>query len=145
MYCPKANIVNEPVSSGSISVGEINTNTIAATPRLEIKSDGGVNITGGIRYDYRNETLNTSSLTESDYMVEFSFNGNVAVTLPLTSTENGATGRKFILIKTGATGSVTISRSGGDVIDTVNTSIIMDTQYDRVNLISNGNGRWYTI
>lgn len=109
--------------------------------------DGGVTRTGGERISMTVQAGATHTLLLTDHMVEYSFAGTVTVTLPDTSTEAGASGREFVLIKTSSTasGNVDINRSGTDVIDAAATTTQLANQYDRVTLKSNGAGRWYTF
>jgi hypothetical protein len=145
-------VITEGGQAGPITIGtndatafNLETNNVN---RITINSGGGVVFIAGQRCDFRVEAgAGPYLLTELDHMVEFSNAGATSVTLPDTSTEAGASGREFILIKTSSTasGNVTISRSGADVIDTAATSVVLNTQYDRVVLRSNGAGRWYTM
>lgn len=81
------------------------------------------------------------TLTTSHHVVEFSYAGNVTVTLPLVSANIG---RTYILIKTNI-GILTVSTSGSDCIDNgVSTSLILDNRYDRTVLIC-GSTQWYTV
>jgi hypothetical protein len=99
-------------------------------------------INGGFQKKSREETSGVSfSLELDDYLVEVSTTNNINVTLPLASIEKG---REYVIVKTGASGTITVIRSGSNTIDNGGTTThALTTQYDKVKLISNGNSIWY--
>jgi hypothetical protein len=142
------------ISTGGTNRVSISTTafTITTGQTLNVGSSGNtspLNVYGDVFFNagFRKKVLSTSStsltLDSTHYLVEFSSTSAVAVTLPAASSNSG---REYVLIKTGASGTITISRSSSDTIDdAATTSISLTTQYDKVSLISNGVDRWYTV
>lgn len=76
-------------------------------------------------------------------MVELSAITAAVITLPSVT---GNTGREYILIKTGVTGTVTINTAGTDTIDNgVSTTIVLSNQYDKVVVVCGSSTQWYTM
>lgn len=142
------------ISTGGTNRVSISTTafTITTGQTLNVGSSGNtspLNVYGDVFFNagFRKKVLSTSStsltLDSTHYLVEFSSTSAVSVTLPAASSHSG---REYVLVKTGASGTITISRSSPDTIDdAATTSISLTTQYDKVSLISNGVDRWYTV
>ncbi len=121
-----------------------NCNNVQLDDSIQIKSNSII-ASKPILAKKKTSIISGTSITldSNYYLIELSDTGSVTVTLPQASTESG---REYVLIKTGATGAITINRSGSDTIDDGSTtSISLTTQYDKVSLISNGSNRWYTL
>lgn len=128
-----------------------NSNTIETQRVLSKKISTNYSITfndninrGGVCFSVKTVSDTSYTMLSTDYMVEFSAENTVNVTLPLASLH---VGRQYNIIKTGtsAAGDVIIGITGSDKIDNNFTSLSLLNQYDRATLISNGAGRWYTI
>jgi hypothetical protein len=121
--------------------------------------NGNFAVTGGGTIDVNIERAvlstnnNNFTLNDTHGIVEFTFDGNVSVSLPKCN--NDTKGDEYILIKTGPSTEIgnpgvsrvlTINAFAGDSIDNnVITSIGLSNQYDKVILASNGVNRWYTL
>lgn len=98
---------------------------------------------GGGSKNYVLDETTSRTLGSDDDVVNFNSSSAVTVTLPVSSSTDAA--KEYIIIRSG-TGVVTINRSGSDTIDgTTNTSVTLNTQYDRTIILNDGAGIWYTI
>jgi hypothetical protein len=75
------------------------------------------------------------TLDSTDYLVSCTTTGNLTINLPAVSTNPGL---KFIISKLGAGGTITVTPDGTDKIDTTLPSVDLNAQYDRLDIMSNG-------
>jgi hypothetical protein len=76
------------------------------------------------------------SITNNHCILTITSISNVTLTLPDVATNSGL---MLLILKTGATGLITINTSGSDTInDGIQTSQIITHQYDRFQIVSNG-------
>jgi len=75
------------------------------------------------------------TLDSTDYLVSCTATGNLTINLPAVSTNAG---QKYVISKLGATGIITLTPNGSDKIDSTLTTLDLNSQYDRVELLSNG-------
>lgn len=133
--------------------GPITIGTIDATP-FNLISGGSINIgaTGspdqihlngsvGFQYDNISTALGTLTLTADYYFVEVTNAGTNIVELPDAST---AVGRKYIISKGFAGGTLQLTTSVSDTIDG-NPSLILRVLNQRIKLISNGVDKWIIL
>ena len=78
------------------------------------------------------------TMVDTDYGIFLTGTGTYTVTLPAASTRAG---KIYKFIKTGASGTVTISRAGSDTINGATTQTIT-TQYQMVELVCDGTS-WF--
>jgi hypothetical protein len=85
----------------------------------------------------------TYTITNNDNFIIFSTTNPTTATLPSVAVNIGLI---LLIVKTGATGTLTINTDNGTeyIDDNSTTSISLTTQFDRVELISDG-VRWYSI
>jgi hypothetical protein len=150
------NYLDTPISTGSTtgiaSTLYIKGAPLNATTSLalyinsgDVRFSGGLSVLGGgMQYYSRISTLTTYTLTKDDYLVVFSAEDNVIVTLPLAANHSG---RQYIIVKSSTSGSgqITVARSGSDFIDGTLTTLNIPDQYDRTSVASDGISIWYTI
>jgi len=91
------------------------------------------------------DATTSRTLSNTDDIVEFSNTGTVNVSLPECNSANQ--GRQFLIVKTGATGSVIINTfDSNDFIDEpLITSKTLNNQYDKIELLCNGVNGWYAV
>lgn len=150
------NILTE--GSNNVLIGQsANPSSGTLSDKLVIRNTNGTLITG----DFSSKSLffdcgtsnivrtdNTASVTVagSDYLVRCTYNtGAITVTLPAIVAGEA---RTVVIVNASASQTVTIVRTGSDTIDDgATTSLVLNNQYDRAVLISNGvaSGIWYTI
>lgn len=90
-------------------------------------------------------TDTTLVLNDTHYYVGCTTTNPLTITLPDVATNSG---KVYIIHKLGASGTITINTSGSDNLDTGGTSISISTQYERIELFSNGYASdplWITI
>lgn len=88
-------------------------------------------------------TTKTASytITSSDDIILGNTNA-ITLTLPAASSNSG---KVFVIKKIGSdTNAVTVARAGSDTIDGV-TSLVLTTQYDYVQIISDGSATWEVV
>jgi hypothetical protein len=81
-------------------------------------------------------------------LVRYSSTSNVAVTIPLNSAVAFAVGSVINVIKTGATGTITISGESGVTVTSagaVSASPTIDTQFKAASCIKVATDTWYVI
>ena len=83
--------------------------------------------------DYSSTT--TLLLNGTHHLVNVFTTTNLTVTLPDVA---GFSGKFYTIKKMGATGIITINRSGSDLINSTLTAIDIENQYDQVSFVSNG-------
>jgi hypothetical protein len=94
-------------------------------------------------YSFRVESTGTDyNLIDSDHVVKFSTTSNITVYLPVAAIYSG---REFIIIKTGTTGTLTISTTGGNNIDGSVTTFNIKKQFNKISLVSDGVNSWYIL
>lgn len=97
--------------------------------------------THGLYVGYKNVIASYSALI-TDCLIEANTSG-VAFTVTLPSAN--VAGQKIVVVKQDNTiNNATITRAGSDTIEGV-TSLTLSSQYNKVNLISNGAGVWYDL
>lgn len=98
-----------------------------------------------IRYTTRIESgAGPFTLTTNDYLIEISNTGSITINLPLLS--SATYGIKYIIIKTGSGGNITVQSSGTDTINSGNTtSVTLSQQYSRLEIIAGPSSLWYII
>jgi hypothetical protein len=80
-------------------------------------------------------------LTLDHNVVEFTFSGNVTVNLPAVSLSKG---KQYTIIKSGATGTLSLNTQPLEYIDDAATSVISLTKiYDKITVLC-GTTQWYT-
>lgn len=85
---------------------------------------------------------------QQNKLIRYSSTSNVAVTIPLNSSVAFASGAVINVIKTGATGTITISGAGGVTIvsaATVPASPTISIQYAAASLIKVATDTWYVV
>lgn len=84
------------------------------------------------------------TLDNSHDVIELSNEGDVTVTLPACADHAG---RSYLIIKTGSIGIATVNTAAANeyIDDNVTTSIQLNTQFDKLQIICNGNNRWYSV
>lgn len=82
-------------------------------------------------------------LTDEEHVLLISATVPVVITLPPAAAHSG---KEYVLIKTAATGIVTIQTTNPNTIDDgISTSDILDIQYDRITFLSDGDNQWYSL
>ncbi len=147
---------NAPTFTGTSTFNGISAATVSVSSSLAVTGSGtstfnGLTTVNGnliINAGVVNHlTINNNDiigLTTSDNIIESSFAGGVLITLPDVTTN---VGRSYTIIKTSTTasGSVTINTTSSQTInDGASTSIVLESQYDRVVLLA-GSTQWYTM
>ncbi len=105
-------------------------------------TDTGLRLYSGFsRYCRTEASAVNYTLVGTDDVVEISTTNNIAINVPAAASYPG---KEYYIIKTGASGTLTITRNGADTFDGADTTIALSVQYDRVRLTSNGVSIWYS-
>ncbi len=101
-----------------------------------------VAMTGGVQYAVTTTTATTITLTSAHYLLRVNVASTCTITLPSASANPGQT---YIILNMTAN-SVVINRAGSDTInDGTATSQTLNSQYDRMKLMSDGTSLWLVI
>lgn len=102
----------------------------------------GIGMSKGVTRPTRGTDIVVVNLDNSDYLVRLEAAVDQTVNLP---TAASVAGIQFVLFKTVAGGTATITTTGGDTIDGVGTTLALSTQFDRAVMVSDGNNIWVSI
>lgn len=130
-------IANEGINVADGTV--VNIGLVGASTPLNVY--GNTNLKAGVINSVTIDNAASITLLSTHNIVEASFAGAVSVSLPDITANIG---QNYTIVKTGATGAVTITTSFGQLIDNFTNSITLYNQYDRVTLVG-GSIQWYTI
>lgn len=85
---------------------------------------------------------------QQNKLIRYSSTSNVAVTIPLNASVAFATGAVINIIKTGATGTITIAGAGGVTVTSTgatSASPTIGTQWAAASLIKIASDTWYVV
>lgn len=123
------------VSQGAVAIATLGNAIDANVSKLTLRD-----VTG---------TSDTFVLADlKNVLVRYSSTSNVAITVPLNSSVAFPTGAIINIIKTGATGTITIAGAGGVTIvsaATVPASPTIAIQYAAASLIKVATDTWYVV
>lgn len=91
------------------------------------------------------ETTSSTTITLGDSNAAIIECSSLLTTNVLLPNAAVVSGLQYLIIKTGATGTVTVVPDGVQTIDGTVSSVVLSTQFSRVQLVSNGNTIWYTV
>lgn len=140
--------VNQSGGGGSgdiINGGQPGSVLIASTDNtLTLQGFSGTtlnNVVVEYKFDTINLTNGTYNITDNDFLIEITGSGTNTVVLPEADTR---TGKKYIISKGYASGSLIISTQTADKIDGDDT-FTLSLINTRTTLISSGTDRWLVI
>lgn len=141
-------VFTNDTSTGLYRIGNNNIGiTTSGVKRIDIsntstKITNDLYILSGFSHGVTILSTNTLSLTTVHNIVEVTNTSNTTITLPSIV---GNAGRHYVIINSG-TGTVTVNTiSSSEYIDNgINTTIVLNNQYDRLALVG-GSTQWYSM
>lgn len=130
-------------TSNGVLIG--NGTSAIGTSSTTLNSAGTMTMAGALNVTTRTVSSGTAvTVAATDYLLIVNNSASLAVNLPAASTNAG---RSLVIVKTGSNvlQTITVTPNGSDTINGALASVLLSTQYSRVELVCDGVSTWYSL